>query len=107
MRNYPTEKPNILPDLVSLPLLCATFCLGKTAVNSAIAAGDLPEPVTLAGRKCWRIADLVSPLRKYGLAYMLPDRLKTPTTAQGDLPELSHAEETRALERMDKLLETN
>ena len=93
-----------LPALIFRPQLLSLLGCGRSCLRSAVLAGDLPEPQRFGKRLAWTLESLAPSLERYGLAYLLPARLRTPT-AQGDLPELSHAEETRALESMDKLLE--
>ena len=95
-----------LPALIFRPQLLSLLGCGRSCLRSAVLAGDLPEPQRFGKRTAWTLESLAPALERYGLAYLLPARLRTPT-AQGQMPKLAPSEEARALERMDKLLDAD
>lgn len=73
----PTKKnllanPAHLPHLISPERFRRLLCVGRVRFARALQAGQLPQPVEIAGRLVFRLRDVAPLLVRAGLGHMLP-----------------------------------
>lgn len=70
-KNLPAN-PAPLPHLISPSHLRRLLCCGRVRLARAVQAGQIPQPVEVAGRLVFRLRDVVPVLEKAGLSHLLP-----------------------------------
>ena len=82
-KNLPAN-PAHLPHLISPERFRRLLCVGRVRFARALQAGQLPQPVEIAGRLVFRLRDVAPTLEKAGLSHLLPTELRA---AAGDAVE--------------------
>lgn len=70
-----SENPVYLPHLISPERFRRLLCVGRVRFARALQAGQLPQPVEVAGRLVFRLPDVAPTLKKAGLSHLLPPDL--------------------------------
>ena len=73
-KNIPAN-PAHLPHLISPERFRRLLCIGRVRFARALQAGQLPQPVEIAGRLVFRLKDIAPVLVLAGLADLLPPDL--------------------------------
>lgn len=70
-----TLPASCLPHLISPERFRRLLCVGRVRFARALQAGQLPQPVEIAGRLVFRLRDVAPVLVLAGLADLLPPDL--------------------------------
>lgn len=70
-----SDNPACLPHLISPSHLRRLLCCGRLRLARAVQAGQIPQPVEVAGRLVFRLKDIAPVLVLAGLAHLLPPDL--------------------------------
>ena len=73
-KNLPAN-PAHLPHLISPSHLRRLLCCGRVRLARAVQAGQIHQPVEVAGRLAFRIQDVAPILVTAGLSHLLPPDL--------------------------------
>lgn len=67
-----SDNPSCLPHLISPERFRRLLCVGRIRFARALQAGQIPQPVEIAGRPVFRLRDIAPILEKAGLSHLLP-----------------------------------